>query len=339
MPTRQRGSESYQVDVTYKGKRFRKSINGNKSNADMISAIVLDCMINNKPIEETLKKLNPESTTSLTLDELYRKTTNRYWYNTETKALGNATNVVDLIGKKTDITTIDETTIDDLVNILKDQGNCNGTINRKLASLSKMLTFAHKRKFIAAKPVIEWLKENKGRTRFFTIEEENKILDILFNAEFFHMLDFVTLLIDTGLRKTELLNACKTDIINGNLSVYETKNEKPRTVPLTQRAQKIFLKYTDKYPFKSLKDSDIRFQWNFVREKMGMQKDKQFVLHACRHTCASRLVQRGISLQVVKEWLGHKSINQTLTYAHLAPKNLQDAVKVLEVDYGKDINA
>ena len=101
MPTRQRGSESYQVDVTYKGKRFRKSINGNKSNADMISAIVLDCMINNKPIEETLKKLNPESTTSLTLDELYRKTTNRYWYNTETKALGNATNVVDLIGKKT----------------------------------------------------------------------------------------------------------------------------------------------------------------------------------------------------------------------------------------------
>ena len=40
-------------------------------------------------------------------------------------------------------------------------------------------------------------------------------------------------------------------------------------------------------------------------------------------------MQRGVSLLVVKEWLGHKSLSQTLVYAHLAPSNLQDAVKVL----------
>jgi len=337
MPVRQRGKDSYQVDVTHEGKRFRESFNGTKSNADIISAVVLDCMKHNKDIKSELQKLNPLKYSVLSLQDLLRKTTDRYWYNTDVKQLYNANNVVDLIVKNTDVNNIDETTIDDLVNILKDQGNSNGTINRKLASLSKMLTFAHKRKYIPAKPVIEWLKEGKGRTRFFSLDEENKILDILFNAEFFYFLDFVIVLIDTGLRKTELLNACKTDIVNGNLSVYETKNEKPRTIPLTKRVQEIFLRYTTKYPFANLKDSDIRFQWNYVREKMGLLKDKQFVLHACRHTCASRLVQRGISLQVVKEWLGHKNINQTLTYAHLAPKNLQDAVKVLEADY--DINA
>ena len=48
------------------------------------------------------------------------------------------------------------------------------------------------------------------------------------------------------------------------------------------------------------------------------------------HTCASRLVQRRINLKVVQTWMGHKSIQITLRYAHLAPSNLMDAVKVLE---------
>ncbi len=40
------------------------------------------------------------------------------------------------------------------------------------------------------------------------------------------------------------------------------------------------------------------------------------------HTCASRLVQRGVPLKVVQEWMGHKAINMTMRYAHLAPANL-----------------
>ena len=51
MPVRQRGKDSYQVDVTHDGKRFRESFNGTKSNADIISAVVLDCMKHNKDIK------------------------------------------------------------------------------------------------------------------------------------------------------------------------------------------------------------------------------------------------------------------------------------------------
>ena len=63
---------------------------------------------------------------------------------------------------------------------------------------------------------------------------------------------------------------------------------------------------------------------------MGMGHDKEFVPHCLRHTCASRLVQRGVPLLVVKEWLGHADIQMTLKYSHLCPTNLEDAVKVLE---------
>lgn len=71
--------------------------------------------------------------------------------------------------------------------------------------------------------------------------------------------------------------------------------------------------------------------WNRLRSQMKLNTDKQFVVYALRHTCASRLIQKGVSLRVVGDWLGHKSLTVTMRYAHLSPTNLTDAAKVLEV--------
>ncbi|HZV47251.1 MAG TPA: site-specific integrase, partial [Thermodesulfovibrionales bacterium] len=52
--------------------------------------------------------------------------------------------------------------------------------------------------------------------------------------------------------------------------------------------------------------------------------------HDLRHTFATRLVQAGIDLYVVKELLGHKTITMTMRYAHHNPESLRHGVEVLD---------
>ncbi len=70
---------------------------------------------------------------------------------------------------------------------------------------------------------------------------------------------------------------------------------------------------------------------------MELEHDDQFIPHCLRHTCASRLVQRGVPILVVQQWLGHKTIQMTMRYAHLCPTNLEEAVKVLEPTETKNV--
>ncbi len=49
--------------------------------------------------------------------------------------------------------------------------------------------------------------------------------------------------------------------------------------------------------------------------------------HNLRHTYASWLVIAGVDLYRVKKLLGHKSIESTMRYSHLAPHNIKGDVE------------
>lgn len=51
--------------------------------------------------------------------------------------------------------------------------------------------------------------------------------------------------------------------------------------------------------------------------------------HDLRHTYASQLVMRDVSIKTVQELLGHKDIQTTLKYAHLSDDVKEKAVEVL----------
>jgi site-specific recombinase XerD len=75
---------------------------------------------------------------------------------------------------------------------------------------------------------------------------------------------------------------------------------------------------------KSLED-DFSIQ-KFLKTEIRLR------FHDLRHTAATRMVERGIELVVVKEILGHSDINTTMIYAHPVKEVMLKAVKVLN-DY------
>ena len=54
-----------------------------------------------------------------------------------------------------------------------------------------------------------------------------------------------------------------------------------------------------------------------------------FRWHDLRHTFASRLAMAGVDIRTVQELMGHKTIQVTLRYAHLAPQHQLEAVQRL----------
>lgn len=221
------------------------------------------------------------------------------------------------------------------------RGNSNATLNRKRSSLSKILSVAVEYGGLEVMPKLPKLRrERVSRMRIITDAEEQLLLKRMELIGKQRVADFVAVLIDTGMRRSELLNVRPQDIDfkTGVIMVYGkddvgTKNGGIRSVPMTKRVKRILGELTQ-YPglkvFGDVDEQQLRHAWDMVRGQMGLADDKDFVLHTCRHTCASRLVKAGVSLLVVQKWLGHTRIETTMRYAHLYPDDLVQAVKALE---------
>ena len=176
----------------------------------------------------------------------------------------------------------------------------------------------------------------KRKVEYLTEDMEKELLSWLsMNREHREAKDIVECLIDLGCRVSELLGLEKryVDFDNNQINFNERKNDSAVAVPMTKRVQSIMRSYC-----RELKDFDrvfklnydsLNFIWQEARRDLGYKDKKFYTLHLCRHTCASRLVQRGCQLLLVKDWLGHDDIKTTMIYAHLQPRALHSIVEVL----------
>ena len=247
-------------------------------------------------------------------------------------ALRHAESALDRFGERTYVEDIDSEGIDRWIVSLRERGNCGGTINRKLSALSSMLDYAVRRQYINHKPFIQWQSESKERRiRWLSKEEEGAAVLWLDTHGLSEHADMLVLLVDTGLRPSELWRVQIRDIDRTSdryvLRVWDTKTKKARSIPLTGRSSAIMQRWLERSsnsaqadkPFQSLNTQWFGRGWDEMRKALGFATDKHFIPYILRHTCASRLVQSGIQIQVVQAWLGHSTPAMTLRYAHLSP--------------------
>lgn len=134
--------------------------------------------------------------------------------------------IIDWVGNPA-IKDIDFRWLANLSLTLTEQGRALATINRYLTCLHSLLAYASEAKQITEMPSFKrlWQDEDEGRIRWLTAEEEHKLLSFLEEAVFGHVRDFVTVAIDTGCRRGELLQAQPDWVQNGVLYLPAPKTK------------------------------------------------------------------------------------------------------------------
>ncbi len=213
--------------------------------------------------------------------------------------------------------------------------NSNAVVNRKMGYLKVVLQEMEEDGFIEMIKMPKPRPTKNSKVHYLTKDMEEELLDYLLINEYREAYDIVACLIDLGCRVNELLGLEKrfVDFDNNQINFNDRKNDQAVAVPMTNRVQSIIRRY-----YREIKDFDKLFSlnynelnaiWQKARKDLGYADKKFYTIHLCRHTCASRLVQRGVPILLVKDWLGHEDIENTMIYAHLAPKALHSVVGVL----------
>ena len=209
-------------------------------------------------------------------------------------------------------------------------GKAPSTCNRKLSTVASAFTWALDRGFIDDFPCrIPWQKEPKHRIAWLTAEQEARLVAVMAPE----LIDLMVVLIDTGLRRGEALSLSKRDVHEheGYLAVWQTKTGAYKNVPMTVRVTEIIEKRMTAYPtgplFPELSVNQINYLWGKSRDAADLS---DLHVHDLRHTTASRLMQRGANIYVVKEIMGHASVNTTERYAHLDGSEAKAAMVLLD---------
>ena len=326
MSVNQRGA-SWQVDVKHKGKRVRAQFASYDEAIKYEEAARL-ALKEGKPVPPT----GSASGQVTTLAQLFRKVYLLHWKGTkaEHKHLANIKLWERFLGSNISISEITTQVLDDYILMMKENNKANATINRHLATISKAMTYAADNRLISYKPKINRQKEGQGRIRYLSRDEEKAILNQLTSMGMDDLKDAFIVSIDVGCRFSELMKLTASDIKKQGVYLTDRKAGNHSVIPLTERARAILKRRAAFHPEGKLfpySGDWIRSPYTRVLNILGLD---DVVWHTLRHTTCSRLVQGGMPLVHVKEWMGHKAIQTTMRYAHLSTAHLSSGVSILD---------
>ncbi len=246
-------------------------------------------------------------------------------------------------------------------------GRRPATVHRDLADLSAALSHAVRLEHLLSNPVHRVQKPRLDRTpnvRFLDPDEEQALRYALrerdrkleaardsandwrrerhytpmARLEHYgdHLTPAVLVSMNTGLRRGELLGLRWADVSFrlALLSIHaaSAKTGQTRHLPLNPEALAVLKRWRDQSGAAQPTDTvfpvttSFKTAWSVVLKSAGITR---FRWHDLRHHFASRLVQVGVSLNTVRELLGHSSLATTLRYAHLGPDQKREAVALL----------
>lgn len=217
------------------------------------------------------------------------------------------------------------------------KGYAKATCNRALVLLKLLYNLGRRWKIPGAEtsPCIDisHFNANNARERYLTAEETKRLLTELDKSDNPQLKNIVSILLLTGARKRELLDAQLKDIdITRRIwTIPLSKSGKTRHIPLSDAVLSVIahLPRWENCPYlvpnpKTLKPFTCFFRvWNTARTNAGLSDVR---VHDIRHSAASFLINSNVSIFEVSKILGHSQIKTTQRYAHLSQETLLAAV-------------
>ena len=223
---------------------------------------------------------------------------------------------------------------------LKEKGQANKSIDRKISSLRSFYRYCLRENLIKVSPMVnvKSLKLPKPLVKFVPESDMEKIT-FGENDDFKTKRDelLFELLYQTGMRQAELrgLRDVDVDRAAGKIRILGKRN-KIRFVPLSnkmlgmiehyrQLRDAVFPEHDDRLLVNDKgKEMTPYYIYNKVHRMLeGVTTLKQKSPHVLRHTFATHLLDEGADLRAIQELLGHADLSSTQIYAHTTIEQLK----------------
>jgi integrase len=151
---------------------------------------------------------------------------------------------------------------------------------------------------------------------------------------------WILVMLHSGLRTCEIrsLRWCDIDLQAQTIRIHESKGLQSRVVFLSPQSIQALncLPRNSEYVFVYCKQSLSRHYCQSRLTTMGRQCGFHATPHQLRHTCATMLLNTGMSILGVQKILGHKYVETTLRYARVydstVVKDFQRASSLMSVN-------
>jgi integrase len=187
---------------------------------------------------------------------------------------------------------------------------------------------------------VRLLEENNHRERYLSPDEAQRLYDAVCRSDNAMLKYIIPMLILTGARKRELLDA-KWEDFDQERRLWRVplpKSGRARHVPLSDGALTLLASIPRVagcvWPFANPNTGkpfvSIYYGWDTARRIAGLPEVR---IHDLRHSFASMLINQGRSLYEVQRILGHTQIKTTQRYSHLSNVTLLEAVNVASSEF------
>jgi integrase len=313
------------------------TVNGTRRTARASTKI--EAQAHRRAINEQLSRAAalPPARGSFTFQQALDLSATIRWAGTkgERTSLINARAAVAHFGAATQLSSVTAPAVDQWRQAMLRQGKRPATINHKLSALRGMLSDAVLHGHLDAAPQMpRQLRADNHRDRVLEDWERDALLEWLVRAGEPAAADLMVFLLETAVRwgEAERLKGKDVDMERGRVTLWQTKSGRPRTVPLTRRAQDAIRSHLPAvrthrvWPFPY---HTFRRLLERAKDGCGLA-DESIGIHTMRHTCASKLATAGVSLAQIMAFGGWSSLSAVQRYLHLNTDTLHGCIAALE---------